>query len=179
MLLIDGFRSITVPLLEKTQQLKMINVLFAHLFPFLTNSQAMPMYQIDPSKRLTVKALMDVYFPAIKSTQDQPTPFVSARTIGYIHAIVIDTVSANHSSLVHARAIQNETTTRGDLDKWDSSILLIDLYDRMRRKHSQDARHKQSPCGCPPHPFVSDIQQWKLCLRALLAERRRMRRKRR
>ncbi len=93
MLLIDGSRSINVPLLDKTQPLKMFNVLFAHPFSFLADSQAMQMYQIGPSKRLTVKALLDGNFPAIKSTQDQLIPFVSFRTIRYIHAIVIDTVS--------------------------------------------------------------------------------------
>jgi hypothetical protein len=59
MMLIDGSRSINVPLLEKTQPLKMFNVLFAHLFSFLAKSQAMQMYQVDPSKRLTVKTLLD------------------------------------------------------------------------------------------------------------------------
>jgi hypothetical protein len=50
---------------------------------------------------------------------DQPTPFVSFRKIGHRHTIVIDALSANHSFSVHARAIQNETKTRGDVDKWD------------------------------------------------------------
>jgi hypothetical protein len=116
---IDGSRSINVPLLERTQPLKMFNVLFAHLFSFLAKSQTMQMYQVGPSKQLIVKALLDGYFPAIQSMQDQPTPFVSFRTIGHSHTIVIDALSANHSSSVHARAIQNETTTGGDLDKWD------------------------------------------------------------
>jgi hypothetical protein len=76
-----------------TSPLKMFNVLFAHLFSFLADSQAMQMYQIDPSKRITI-SLLDGNFPVIKSTQEQPTPFVFFRTIGYIHAIVIDTVTA-------------------------------------------------------------------------------------
>jgi hypothetical protein len=113
----------------------LFNVHFAHLFSFLAKkSQAMQMYQIDPSKRLTVKALLDGNFPAIQSTQDQPTPFVAARMIGYIHTdhtIVINTLSANHSSSVYARALQNETTTRSDLDKWDSDGFCTEFHSCM------------------------------------------------
>jgi hypothetical protein len=119
MLLLDGLRSINVPLIENTQPLKLFKVLFAHPFWCLGKSHAMQMYQIDPSKLLTVKALVNGSFPTIQSTKDQPTPFITARTIGYIHALLINTLSANNSASVHARALRNETTTRGDLDKWD------------------------------------------------------------
>ena len=69
-------------------------------FSFLAKSQAMQMYQIDPSKRLTVKALLDCYFPAIQSTQDQPTPYVAARTIGYIHANVTRSLSTTSLRII-------------------------------------------------------------------------------
>ena len=77
---------------------------------------------IDLSKRFTFKALLNGCFPSIQSTQDQPTPLITASLCQddqYIHTLVIDTLSASHSSSVHARALQNETTARGDLDKWD------------------------------------------------------------
>jgi hypothetical protein len=48
-------------------RLRMFNVLIAHLFSFLADSQAMQMHQIDPSKRITSKSLLECYLPAIKS----------------------------------------------------------------------------------------------------------------
>jgi hypothetical protein len=165
MLLVDGSMPIEVPIISPTQPLKtlkLFNVLFAHLFSVLAGSQAMQMYEINPSKLLTVKALLEGCFPAIKSTDDQPTPgpFV---TIGYIHALVVDTATVQYSNTVHARALQVETTTRSEIDKWDRDEFRAEFqspdlppsHKRLRR-HSQRERLNRSLRGCPPPMYDRD-----------------------
>jgi hypothetical protein len=45
----------------------------------------MSLFEINPSKLLTITSLSDSTFPAIQSTDNKPTPFVSPRTVAYIH----------------------------------------------------------------------------------------------
>jgi hypothetical protein len=54
---------------------------------FLFGSQSMLAFEINPCKHLTVSALINRSFPAIKSTDNKPTPMVTSKTAGYIHAI--------------------------------------------------------------------------------------------
>jgi hypothetical protein len=70
-----------------TMELVHFNVLFAHLFSVLSGSQSMSAFEISPCKHLTVSALIDSSFPAIKSTDNKPTPMVTSKTAGYIHAL--------------------------------------------------------------------------------------------
>jgi hypothetical protein len=53
---------------------------------------------IVPSKLSTVTRLMGLAFPGIKATDDERTPLVSKHTIGYIHALMIDTVTTLQQS---------------------------------------------------------------------------------
>ncbi len=73
-----------LPTITTEQVLVRFNVLFAHLFSALAGSQGMSAMVIKPSRSLTIKALLDGSFPAIKSTDDTPTPYVSIATVGYI-----------------------------------------------------------------------------------------------
>jgi hypothetical protein len=115
--LVDGKLPISVLILTEAQTLVHFNMLFAHLFFHLSKSQAMSVYEINPSEllRLTISALVESSFPAIKATDNQPTPFVSPRTVAYIHALVINTVSMHHSDSPNARALRNETMVRQEL----------------------------------------------------------------
>ncbi len=61
------------------------NALFAHLFWRLSKSQSMSKLPVDVCKLITVPTIMDGSFPALKSTNNERTPMVSTRTVGYIH----------------------------------------------------------------------------------------------
>ena len=100
--LVDGRLPISAPIIAEAQTLVHFNMLFAHLFFHLSKSQAMSAYEINPSKLLTINALLEGSFPAIKATNNLPTPFVSPRTVAYIHALIIDTVSQLHSDSPNA-----------------------------------------------------------------------------
>ena len=125
--LVDGKLPISVPIVAQEQKLDHFNVLFAHLFSVLANSQALSAYDINPSKLLTVTSLLDSTFPAIKTTNNQPTPLVSPRTVGYIHALIIDTVSLHHSDSPNCRALRTEIMVRDELQKSDPAVLRTEL----------------------------------------------------
>ena len=125
--LVDGKLPISVPIVAPEQKLDHFNVLFAHLFSVLANSQALSAYDINPSKLLTVTSLLDSTFPAIKATNNQPMPLVSPRTVGYIHALIIDTVSLHHSDSPNCRALRTEIMVRDELQKSDPAVLRTEL----------------------------------------------------
>ncbi len=80
-----------------------MQVLFAHIFSVLSGSQSISAFEINPCKHLTVSALINSSFPAIKSTDNKPTPLVTSKTAGYIHTLIIDTVTVNNSESPYAR----------------------------------------------------------------------------
>jgi hypothetical protein len=77
-----------------------INVLFAHLCSVLSGSQVMSAFQINPCTLLTVIRLMDCTFPAIKSTDDKRTPYVTSGIVGYIYALLIRSSSTQSPSII-------------------------------------------------------------------------------
>ena len=97
--------------------LSRFNVLFAHLFSVLSHSQSMATFQINPCKHNTVHDLVNSTFPAIKATDNKPTPAVTPKTVGYIHALVIDVVTFHSTEAPYARALRNQDIVCGELDK--------------------------------------------------------------
>ncbi len=94
----DETRLVDPPFIPDTMELVHFNVLLAHRFSVLSGSQSA--FEINPLKHLTVSAqpaLIDGSFPAIASTDNKPTPMVTSKTAGYIHALIIDTVTVNNS----------------------------------------------------------------------------------
>ncbi len=81
------------------------NVMFAHLFNVLSKSQAMSLYEINPVKTLMIEALVNGSFPAIKATNDVALPFVGPRTVAYVHALIVDTVTVLQTESPNAEAL--------------------------------------------------------------------------
>jgi hypothetical protein len=76
----------------------------------------MSQLQIVPSEQHTVTRLMELLFPGIKATDCERTPLVSKHTIGYIHALMIDSVTALSTEPPKARALRNETMVVEELE---------------------------------------------------------------
>ena len=126
--LFDGKCPVNVPLLAEDQGLQLFNVLLTHLLAKLSGSQGLAAFTIAPSKRNTVNALLERTLPAIPSTDNLPTPFVSPRTIAYIHGLIIDSVSALHTESVHRRALRTESMALKELE----SMSLVDFHKELR-----------------------------------------------
>jgi hypothetical protein len=68
----------------------------------------MQRFLILPSKNRTIAALMDASFPTIASTDNIArfaTRYVTPKTIAYIHALIVDSISLHHSEALNERAI--------------------------------------------------------------------------
>ena len=102
MCLIDGKMSVPPPIIDTTDQ-KLVhhNLLMAHLFIALTKAPAMQRLKIVPAKNRTIAALMDATFPPIKSFGNIATPYVTPKTIAYIHALIVDSISLHCSDALN------------------------------------------------------------------------------
>ena len=101
--------SISVLNIPDDADLLRFNDLFAHLFRLprpLGGSQGMSSFDVNPSKGVTINSILDAKFPAIPSTKDKSAPLLTIRTVAYIHALVIDTVSLHHSDTPNLRALR-------------------------------------------------------------------------
>jgi hypothetical protein len=81
------------PVIPEDVELVRFNALLAHLLATLSMSQL----EVIPSHHHTVTLLMELSFPGIKATDGKRTPLVSKHTIGYIDALMLDSVTSNSS----------------------------------------------------------------------------------
>ena len=105
------------------------NVLLAHLFAVLSHSQSMSLLQVNPCKHNTVQDIVTYNFPAIESTDNKPTPAITSKTIGYIHALVFDTLTFNSTDAPYARALESEKYICAELDKLTPAQFQTELRD--------------------------------------------------
>jgi hypothetical protein len=121
--LLKGDEPISLPVVPDTHTLVHFNVMFAHLFNVLSKSQAMSLYEINPVKTLTIEALVNGFFPAIKATDNEALPFVGPRTVAYVHALIIDTVTVLQAESPNAEALRNEAMLRQELEKMKPAVM--------------------------------------------------------
>ena len=114
------------------------NALFAHLFSTLSESHSMSLFHVSPGKGSTVPKIVNDTFPAIRATNDQPTPVITSKTVGYIHALVIDTLTFHSTDATFAQAITNSEVICGELDaltpavfRAELSACLLDYYEKI------------------------------------------------
>ena len=124
--MLDGERLIEPPIIPDLDLIH-FNVLFAHLFRTLTESQAMSHLQINTAKDNTITALLDRTFPPIAASDNKPTNYVTPKTVGYIHALMIDCISTNYSESPHARALRNEHIAVTELEKLTPAVFRSEL----------------------------------------------------
>ena len=105
------------------------NVLLAHLFAVLSQSQSMSLLQVNPCKHNTVQDIVTYNFPAIESTDNKPTPAITSKTIGYIHALVFDTLTFHSTDAPYARALESEKYICAELDKLTPAQFQTELRD--------------------------------------------------
>ena len=65
--------------------------------------------KIDPSKNQTITNLLLETFPAIQCCDNKALPFISPKTIAYIHALIIDSISILFKDSINARALDVES----------------------------------------------------------------------
>ena len=83
----------------------------------------MSLYEINPVKTVTIETLVNGSFPAIKATDDQALPFLGPRTVAYIHALIVDTVTVLQTESPNAKALRNEAMLRQELEKMKPDVM--------------------------------------------------------
>ncbi len=84
--------------------------------------------QIAPGKNRTIHSLMESAFPPLKSTNNKPTPYVTPKTISYIHGLICDSITMFHSDACNARALRNEMMVLEVLEKKEPAIFRQELF---------------------------------------------------
>ena len=98
------------------------NDLFCRLFHALTKSQGMAALAINPAKANTITELLESTFPAIKSTKNSPTPYVTPVTAAYtgifglVRVIDSESVTALQTESANQRALRCESMARQELE---------------------------------------------------------------
>ncbi len=123
---LDGSHPVNVPLVTEANGLIHHNDLFCHIFDALTKSQGMAALVIG-AKSNTICGLLKSTFPAIKTTNDSPTPYVTPATVAYIHALIIDSVTANPTESASQRALLCENVARQELESIDLALFHDEL----------------------------------------------------
>ncbi len=112
MCLVDGKKFVVVQIISADHKLVHFNALWCHLFHVLSTTKGMIFFQISPSKYLTILALVDRAFPPIKSTKNQLSPFITTKTVAYIFALIIDSVTFKAPYIILTAHIYAHFNTR-------------------------------------------------------------------
>jgi hypothetical protein len=98
--LVDGKQNIVLPVVPAEQEFVHFNNLWCYQFYKLTGEEkdykGITAFWIVQSKNLTITALLDRFFPAIVSMNNQPMQHVTTKTVAYIFALIIDCVTVFH-----------------------------------------------------------------------------------
>jgi hypothetical protein len=96
--------------------------------------------------------LLDRVFPAITSTNNQPMPYVTTKTVAYIFALVIDCVTVFHQDSPHSSSLQHEASIPKELDSMPPDDFwtelrgpLTDFYENILKKAGAGGRPVAMP----------------------------------
>jgi hypothetical protein len=126
------------------------NLLAAHMFHILTGCQAMQHLQINPTKNQTIHTLLQRQFPAIKSSNNKPTYYVTPKTIGYIHGIVTDCITCLSTDACNQRALRNEIMILEVLEALEPAVFRHNLGNTLT--HYYEEIQSMSGAGGRPKP---------------------------
>ena len=87
--------------------------------------------QIIPGKNRTIHSLLQSEFPPIKSTNNKPTPYVTPKTIGYIHGLICDSITLFHSDACNAKALRNESMILEVLEAEEPAVFHQELFNTL------------------------------------------------
>ena len=138
------------PEVPEAMQLQPHNMLAAHTFNVLTGCQTMQQLQINVSKNNTIHSLLQKQFPAIKSSYNKPTYYVTPKTISYIHGIVTDSITRLPSDACNQRALQNEIMILEVLEAQEPAVFRHQLFNTLTKYYEEI--QSMSGAGGRPKP---------------------------
>ncbi len=106
-------------------------MLAAHMFNVLTSCQAMQQLQISITKNNTIHTLLHKQFPAVKSSNNKPTYYVTPKSIGYIHWIVTDYITRLPTDACTQHALRNEIMILEVLEAQEPAVFRQELFNTL------------------------------------------------
>ena len=91
----------------------------------------MQRFQINPGKNRTIHSLLESEFPPIKSTNNKATPYVTPKTIGYIHGLICDSITLFQSDACNAKALRNESMILEVLEAKEPAVFRQQLFNTL------------------------------------------------
>ncbi len=80
---------------------------------------------------------MQKQFPAIKSSDNKPTYYVTPKTIGYIHGIVTDCITRLQSDACNQHALQNEIMILKVLEAQEPAVFRHQLFNTLTKYYEE------------------------------------------
>ncbi len=75
--------------------------------------------KIDPSRNQTINNLLHETFPSIKCFNNEKLRVVNPKTVAYIHALIIDSISIVFDATINSRAHEHEG-------------VMVEVYSKMK-----------------------------------------------
>jgi hypothetical protein len=107
--------------------------------------------QINVSKNNTIHSLLQKQFPAIKSSDNKPTYYVTPKTIGYIHGIVTDCIKRLPSDACNQCALRNEIMILEVLEAQEPAVFRHQLFNTLMKYYEEI--QSMSGAGGRPKPI--------------------------
>jgi hypothetical protein len=131
----DGRHNIVPPIIPEEQEFAHFNDLWCYLFYKLTGEEkddkGIAAFTIFPAKHLTIAALLDRVFPAIPATDNKPMPYITTKTVAYIFALIIDSVTIFHQDSPHSRSLEHEASILEALNTMPADEFRTELRDSL------------------------------------------------
>ena len=131
MCLLDGSKDVVVPIVARDKKLDHVNALWCHLYHAIASGKGMTFFQILPAKQQSISKLFDRVFLPIASTKNQPTQFITPKTVAYICSLIINSVTVHHAESPHARALEYEATILRELESMPAEEIRSDLRNAL------------------------------------------------
>jgi hypothetical protein len=119
MCLLNSKTLFDIPNVPAYATLLRFNILFSFIFEAVSGGKGIMQLKIDASKNQTITNLMIETFPAIQCYDNKELPFITPKTVTYIQALTIDSISILFEDSINAQALDLESA-------------MVDSYTKMK-----------------------------------------------
>ena len=103
--------------------------------------------------RWTIANIVREHFPAIKCFDNEKLHLLNPRTIAYIHALMIDSISMLFEESINARALEHEKAMLDDYSSMKPDAFMSQLQ-AVLTTYFEDIKRVHGASGCPKPKIV-------------------------
>ena len=153
MCMLNGKTRFTIQNIPEDAVLVRFNPLFAYVYDAVSGGKGMMQLKIDPAKTRTIANIAREHFPAIKCFDNEKLHLLNPRTIAYIHALMIDSISMLFEESINARALEHEKTMLDDYSSMNPDAFMSQLQ-AVLSTYFEDIKGVHGASGCPKPKIV-------------------------